>query len=66
VKDQLIIEDTVWEKIIRPLGYEAGIRELERTLMAIGRKVAKQILLKEKSTVTITVDNVKEYLPVGF
>ena len=65
-EDQLVIEDDIWTKIIRPLGYEAGIRELERTLMSIGRKVAKQILLKEKSSVTITTDNLKEYLPIGF
>ncbi|MCL4393193.1 AAA family ATPase [Patescibacteria group bacterium] len=65
-EDQLVIEDDIWPKIIRPLGYEAGIRELERTLMAIGRKVAKQILLKEKTKVIITTDNLKEYLPIGF
>ncbi len=65
-KDQLVMDDNVWEKIIRPLGYEAGIRELERTLMAIARKAVKQILLKEKDKVVITQDNVKEYLPVGF
>lgn len=53
----------VWNNIIRPLGYEAGIRELERTIMAIARKVAKQILLKETSQVIITNENLKIYLP---
>ncbi len=65
-KDQLEIGDDVWTNIIRPLGYEAGIRELERTLMGIARKAAKQILLDNETKVVITNDNVKTYLPLGY
>jgi ATP-dependent Lon protease len=62
-QDEFKINEDVWTNIVRPLGYEAGIRELERTIMAIARKAAKQILLKETSMVVITNENLKSYLP---
>ena len=34
-EDQLVFTDDVWPFIIRPLGFDAGIRELERTLTKI-------------------------------
>ncbi len=63
---QLIIDDDVWSDIIRPLGYEAGIRELERILMNIARKVAKKILTEHVDTVTINTENLKNFLPIGY
>src|SRR5258708_5755049 len=30
--EQVVIEDALWSKITRPLGYDAGIRTLQRTL----------------------------------
>jgi ATP-dependent Lon protease len=58
---QLAFTEDVWPHIIRPLGYEAGIRELERVLMGIGRKVAKKLLEDPKTIITITPDTVKDY-----
>jgi ATP-dependent Lon protease len=61
--EQLIIEDDVWPKIIRPLGFDSGIRTLERTVNGLCRKIARKIVEGEGSHFRITVDNVKPYLP---
>lgn len=60
---QLVIEDDVWPKIIRPLGFDAGMRTLDRTIAAICRKVAKLKLEGKVESVRLTVANLKEYLP---
>lgn len=59
----LVIADTVWPKIIRPLGFDSGIRTLERTIQGIVRKIAKQIVEGKAEKFTLTEDNIKEYLP---
>lgn len=59
---QLTFTDDVWEGIIRPLGYEAGIRELERVLMGVGRKAAKQIIDNPQAEVHVTKENLTEYI----
>ncbi len=56
-------EDGVWPQIIRPLGYDSGIRTLQRTIQGIVRKIAKLIVEQGNQTVNITSTNVKEYLP---
>lgn len=61
----LAINDEVWLKIVRPLGYDAGIRTLERTINGICRKIAKIIVeSKGKSArLDINAENIKDYLP---
>ncbi len=61
--NQLVIQDFVWPGIIRPLGFDSGIRSLERTIDGICRKAARAIVEGRMQTVTITVDNLKEFLP---
>ena len=61
----LKIEDNVWPLIIRPLGYDSGIRSLERTIEGICRKVARFLVegrLKQGGIITINSQNVKEFL----
>ncbi len=59
---QLKIEDALWGKIIRPLGFDAGTRTLERTINGICRKVARKIVEGEGEVFTINEANVKEFL----
>ena len=59
----LIIDENVWPNIVRPLGYDAGIRTLERTIDGIVRKVAKMIVEGKGQSFKITPDNIKEFLP---
>lgn len=62
-KEAIKIDANVWPKIVRPLGYDAGIRTLERTINGICRKVAKLIVQGKGKKFHITTANMKEYLP---
>lgn len=60
---QLVIDETVWPGIIRPLGFDSGIRSLERTVEGLCRRVARQIVEGKAQTVRVTDANLKSYLP---
>lgn len=65
-QNQLTIDDNVWPFIIRPLGFDAGIRSLERTLEGVCRKTARFIVegkVPQGSYVHITSENYKQFLP---
>lgn len=61
-KDNLSIDDVLWPKLVRPLGYDAGIRSLERTMNALCRKVARMIVEGKGKSFHITQDNMKEFI----
>jgi len=63
-KENLVISDEVWPKIVRPLGYDAGVRTLKRNIETICRRVAKKIVKGEGKRFEITGENVKEYVPM--
>jgi ATP-dependent Lon protease len=63
--DQLLIEDNVWTQIVRPLGFDAGIRQLERNLTSLARRAAREIIDGKTERVIVNLQNVKEYLPEG-
>jgi ATP-dependent Lon protease len=56
------IEDAVWTNITRPLGFDAGIRTLERTVDGIVRKAAYKMVSGEKGPFIISEANVKQFL----
>jgi ATP-dependent Lon protease len=60
--EQLIIDNAVWEPLVRPLGYDPGIRGLDRLITTICRKAATQIITGQATTVKVTNDNVKKFL----
>ncbi len=60
----LKIDDNVWPKIVRPLGFDAGIRTLERTIQGMVRKVAKMVIEGKGNQFYITQDNLKQFLPI--
>jgi ATP-dependent Lon protease len=62
--DQLIIDEDVWAGLVRPLGYDPGIRGLDRLITSMCRKAAMIIVSGQADTVRITADNVKDFLPV--
>ncbi|OGD58644.1 hypothetical protein A3J22_00425 [Candidatus Beckwithbacteria bacterium RIFCSPLOWO2_02_FULL_49_12] len=61
--DNLTIDETVWPKIVRPLGYDAGIRTLERTIEGVARKIAREIVEGKHEHFHLTLENIKHYLP---
>ncbi len=60
---QLVIDDSVWPGIIRPLGFDSGIRSLKHTIEGICRKAARLLVEGKAQTVAITDANLKEFLP---
>lgn len=61
--EQLFVADDVWPKVVRPLGFDSGIRSLERTINGICRKVARLIVEGKGKSFTVTNENIKEFLP---
>lgn len=61
--NQFIIMEEVWPKMVRPLGFDAGIRTLQRNLKGAVRKAARIIVEKNYPEVIITQDNAKIFLP---
>jgi ATP-dependent Lon protease len=59
----LTIDDDVWANIVRPLGYDAGIRTLERNIDGVVRKVAMMLVEGKAQNVHVTSQNVKTFLP---
>ncbi len=60
----LKISDTTLIRIISDYTQEAGLRELERQIGAICRKVARRIAEGEKGTFKITSANIRHYLGI--
>lgn len=60
---ELIIDPNLWPNVVRPFGFDSGIRSLGRTLESICRKVAKEIVTGEATQVYLTQENLKHYLP---
>lgn len=60
---ELLFDESVWPQIVRPLGFDAGMRTLDRTINGICRKIAKLKLEGEITSIKLTSDNLKQYLP---
>lgn len=61
--DDLEIDPNLWPGIIRPFGYDSGIRSITRTLESICRKATREIVEGQSKKIVITADNLKKYLP---
>lgn len=61
-KSNLEITPTALEMIIRKYTIEAGVRQLEREIAKIARKVAKEVVTGETKKVKITTRNIHKYL----
>ena len=59
----ITIDADLWPQIVRPLGYDAGIRTLNRTIQGITRCVAKMVVEKKTQSIHLTSENIKQFLP---
>ena len=60
--EQLQIDDDVWLSIIRPVGFDAGIRQLERNISALIRSAARRIVDGSPLPVIINKENLREFI----
>lgn len=61
--NQLDFSDDVWTLMIRPLGFDAGIRQLERNLTTVARRVALEIVETGVNGIVVSPTNFRKYLP---
>src|SRR5579884_2952260 len=61
-KDELTVDDAALRRIARDYTREAGVRNLEREIGSLCRKVAKQISEGREAPIHVTPDQLQEYL----
>jgi len=61
-EETVVIDDKVWSNLVRPLGFDAGIRTLQRTIFGLVRKVAKLIVEGKGTKFVINEQNVKDFI----
>ncbi len=57
------IDPSIWPLVVRPYGFDPGMRSLERTIYSLTRKFAKMVVEGKAQSFHITEVNIKEYLP---
>jgi len=61
-RDELTVDDNALRRIARDYTREAGVRNLEREIGSLCRKVAKQIAEGRETPIAVTADQIPEYL----
>ncbi len=61
-EDQISVSENAIRSIIREYTREAGVRNLERTVATLCRKVARDIVAKKTEVAKITAQNISQYL----
>lgn len=56
------IDPQVWTNIVRPLGFDGGIRSLKRHIVNVVGKIARMIVEGQKGPFIINEQNVQQYL----
>ncbi len=62
--DEWSLNDEALQLIVRRYTREAGVRNLERELAKLARKIVKKILTSSENHIDITAENLEEYLGV--
>jgi ATP-dependent Lon protease len=63
-KNEFEIDDGAIRTIIRMYTREAGVRNLEREMSTLSRKVIKELLTSDSKSVKVTPENLEKYLGV--
>ena len=60
--ERLVIDDAALQRVISSYTREAGVRQLEREMGRLSRKVAKKVAAGTSELITIKTDDVREHL----
>lgn len=60
---QLMIDPAIWPEIVRPLGFDGGIRSLKRNVDNLVRKIARLLVEGQKGPFVINATNIKQFFP---
>ncbi len=58
---QIAIDEKLWPLLVRPLGFEPGIRSLERLIETIVRKTAYKVVSNQGNQFFINESNIKDF-----
>lgn len=58
---QVTVDEALWEDIVRPLGFEPGIRSLERIIENIVRRVSYKIVSGQGTNFYINKSNMRDF-----
>ena len=61
-QNQLMIDEALWSDLVRPLGFEPGIRSLERLIETMVRKTAYKLVSGQGNNFYINANNIKEFM----
>lgn len=56
------IDPNLWPTIVRPLGFDGGIRSLKRNIDSLVRKIARSVVEGNVGPYTITAENIGKYI----
>ena len=59
---RVLIEDAALHRIIREYTFEAGVRNLDREIASVMRKVARKVVAGRKSKTIVTAEKIPDYL----
>ena len=60
--DDIQITDEVWPLIIRPVGFDAGIRQLERNITTLVRSAARMIVEGRQLPIIVNNENLNQFV----
>lgn len=60
--DHIKIEEEVWPLIIRPVGFDAGIRQLERNITTLVRSAARMIIEGQQFPIVVNATNLSQFV----
>jgi ATP-dependent Lon protease len=61
--DELQISPAVWDQVVRPLGFDAGVRTLQRNIEGLCRKASKLIVDGRAKQIIVDESNIKQLMP---
>lgn len=60
--NDLTIDEDVWPLLIRPVGFDAGLRQLERNISTLVRHAARLIVSGVQTPIHVTAKNLNEFV----
>ncbi|WP_424956266.1 endopeptidase La [Hyphomicrobium sp. 1Nfss2.1] len=63
-QNEWTVDDSALLELVRRYTREAGVRSLEREVAKLARKAVKEILTSQNKAVTVTAENLEQYLGV--
>lgn len=58
----IVIDENLWSQIVRPLGFDGGIRSLQRNIESMVRKVAREVVEGNPGPYNLTAANIERYI----